>query len=339
MMSGRTHWRGAAGVALALVAFEILLRGLASGNPTLDSKRGWVYRGTTVRHLLSEGHGISHWDASGNRESPFRPARPSSRFLVVGDSTTEALQVSDAEVYTARLEEILQHAGWRAAVLNAGRSSLSAADYIAGAPSYLDEFRPTWAIVQLRLNDLTTDCRIPTRTHFLEGDGGLRVEVVMPGFGRVSALLGEFRRTSALINQTIARAGVFKASARLPPMFRGGADTPPPVAPAAKPDYPIEDELAMLAASWGGRLTIALIPDATAPLGDIERRTLAYARNHGISIVDLREVFPEFDRRGSSPFGFSNSMFGVGHLNSEGHDALARLLAAELKDLRALGLL
>jgi hypothetical protein len=337
-MSGAKPWRGLAGVVLALVAFEILLRGLASGSPTLDATRGWVYRETTVRHLLSEGHGVSHWDAAGIRHSPSRPANPSMRFLAIGDSMTEALQVSDAEVYTARLEDAVQQGGWPAAVLNAGRSSLSAADYIAGARSYVDEFRPTWTIVQLRMDDLTTDSRDPGRTHFVERDGQLAVEVVPPRFGRRSALLGELRRASALVDQTVARASIFNASARLPPMFRGGGNASESAPPAAEPDYPIEEELSMLAAAWEGRLTIALIPNATTLPGAVERRALAYGRRHGISMVDFREVFPQFDRRRSSPFGFSNSVFGVGHLNGEGHDALAGLLANELKDLRALGL-
>ena len=328
----------AIGVLLALLSFEIVLRFLAYGVPTLDPKRGWVYRSMTVRHRLWEGHGVSHWDSAANRASPFRPSVPSKRILTVGDSMTEALQVSDSEVFTAQLELALQQARWPVAVLNAGRSNLSIADYIATASSDRDEFEPAWTIVQLRLDDLTTDCRVPNRTHFIDEGTGLRVEVVPPRFGRISSLLLRLRRRSALLDVAISRASLFNAAARLPPMFRGGDDAPRAAAARAIPDYPIEEELAMLTAAWAGRLTIALIPDPTRAQGDVERRVLAYGRERGVSVVNMRDAFPRFDGAQSSPFGFRNSEYGKGHLNAPGHEALASLLANELMSLRARGL-
>jgi hypothetical protein len=327
------------GVGLALLCFEILLRFLAHGSPVLQPNRGWVYRNTTVRHLLTEGHGVSHWDDSGIRVSPFRPSAASTRVLALGDSMTEALQVSDAEVYTARLELALQRNGWQVAVLDAGRSSLSVADYIAAARSYQGEFHPSWTVVQLRLDDLTTDCRIPTRTHFVDGSSPLEVTVVSPRFGRLSSLLIQFRHSSALVDQTIGRATVLNATARLPPLFRGGDAPMSTAGVTAAPAYPIEEELGMLAAAWDGRLTIALIPDHSPTAGTIEERSIAYCHQQGISIVDLRSAFLQFDHERASPFGFSNSAYGVGHLNAEGHGALALLLADELNSLRARGLL
>jgi len=327
------------GVGLALLCFELLLRLVAHGQPTLDPQKGWIYKATTVRHWLGEGHGVSHWSPQGIRESPFRPDRPSTVVLVLGDSITEGLQVSDQAVYPAQLELALQRSAWPAAVLNAGRSTLSSADYIATAQLYRDEFRPTWTIVQLRLDDLTTDCRQPSRTHFTDRNGHLTIEVVQPRMGRVSRWLAVVRRASALVDVAIARAGAFRAASRLPPMFRGGASEAAQGVRPPEVDYPIEEELAMLASAWSGRLTIALVPDSSQDAGPIERRAIDYCRRNGVSIVDLRDVFLQFERAQSSPFGFPNSQYGFGHLNAEGHRALAGLLASELKGLRARGLL
>ena len=339
-MSVGPRVRLVAGAALAFAAFEITLRFVAYGVPVIDPNRGWVYRDTTVRHLLSEGHGISHWDREGHRESPFRPREPRIRFLAVGDSMTQALQVSDGEVYTARLEQALQEAGWSAAVVNGGRSSLCAADYVAAARLYRAALSPTWTIVQLRLDDLTTDCRVPSRTHFVEDDeGALSVEVIVPRLGRVSSWLYQMRRSSAFLDQAIGRASVFQAATRLPPMFRGGdvPSEPGRVRPAT--EYPIERELSMLASAWGGRLTIALTPEETAGPGEVEQRIIRYCTENGLSFVDLRDLFQRFERDQSSPYGFPNSEYAAGHLNPRGHQALASLILTELQALRARGLL
>ena len=157
-------------------------------------------------------------------------------------------------------------------------------------------------------------------------------------FGRLSALLFKLRGWSALIDRAIARASAFNTAAKLPPMFRGGTSPRPVALSGVNPDYPIEEELAMLTSAWGGRLTIALIPDATGTQGDVEKRVLAYCRERRISVVNMRETFPRFDRDQMSPFGFPNSEYGTGHLNAGGHEALALLLVNELEGLRARGL-
>jgi hypothetical protein len=52
-------WRTSAGVLLAFVVFEVVLRQLTFGHVTLDPRVGWMWRSTTVVHRLGEGWGVT----------------------------------------------------------------------------------------------------------------------------------------------------------------------------------------------------------------------------------------------------------------------------------------
>lgn len=322
----------ACGLLLAVLAFEVLVRQLAFGPMVHDSEYGWIYRSTTVVHRLSEGWGVSHWDAGGTRAAP--PPAPGDRpLLFVGDSFTEALQVGDDDVFTARVQRAL--GGVRA--FNVGRASHSAADYVELAPSYLARAHPVWTVIQLNPEDLGEDATNRDKTHFeVTAEGGVRPVRVPARFGRISRLLMAVRARSAFADSFIGRWEHYRAASRMPPLFR--ASERPRAVADVRPSLPVVPALDALLRAYGGRVTILFLPQFDERPGDVEKRVLGECVSRGLSCVDLRSTFPEFANAGRAPYGFPNSSFGEGHLNLAGHAAAARLLVDELRKLKARGL-
>jgi len=322
-----TFLRIAIGTLLALLAFEILLRHLSWSSSISESGHG-----STEIYRLLEGWGVSHWDSRGIRVTP---PKAGPVLLVVGDSYTESGHVDDDDVYTSRLQSLL---GIK--VLNDGLSTLSPADYLLAAPEVQTRFRPSWTIIELNAPDLSDDGFIDSKAHFLWREGKL-VPTLAPQakLGRISRLLARLRRRSALMNYGIARGTMFRALAQMPPLFRAADEAAPkPATPHPAFTPPVENELSLMTAAYGGRLTFLFIPEFNKEADVVEKRFLAHCAAARLSCVDLRVAFDDFRTRGRAPFGFPNSYFGQGHMNADGHRAAADLLAHELSSLRRRGL-
>ncbi len=283
-----------------------------------------------------EGDGTSHWIEHGvRRHTP--PAQDRPRVLVLGDSYTEALQVDDGETFADVAEARLRAIGSDTQLINEGSSTRSVAHYIALAPRFAELFSPTWTVVQLRDSDVMADAWHPAKTHFERTAGeGLRVVRVAPsarhGFSRI---LWDWRQRSALVGYAVVRLGELReVASHEPPLFRA-AETPRVTweITSTPEDYPVEAELAALVDAFDARVTLLYLAsfDPTAPLTPTptETRVSAYAASRGIGFVNTRTLHSEL--RGWSPFGFSNTPYNQGHLNSLGHRLAGDLLAVELR--------
>jgi len=333
-----------AGLVLALVAAELLVRHVYFVQYDYDPTFGSVIRGGTTATYAREGVGTSRWSEHGLRRA-IRPDPSKPAILAVGDSYTEALGVDDDKVFTHVLEAAL-----RVQVLNAGRAGASIADYIALAPTYQAMFKPAWTIVQLREKDLTTDAwdkskRAEGWAYFEGGtDGKLSVVAAKPEpRGKLWHALDPLRRHFALYMFSVIRYREFKAAAQQePPLFHAGdankaveanGNAILPQNEARK--YPIAEEFEMLEAAYQGRVTILYLPDydphAPTKVGSLVEETLdKLCRERSWSCVNLRATYADFAAQHRSPFGFSNTAYNFGHMNSDGHAAAAALLAREL---------
>ncbi len=282
-----------------------------------------------------EGHGLSHWTEHGVRGASL-PAAGSHPILVVGDSFTEAFNVDDDAVFTQRLEALLPEAGIAVPVLNAGRSGLSPADYVANAQRHRELFAPRWTIVQLRAPDLEAEGFDASTTHFERaGSGKLEVVRVQPALSRLYPWLLPFRSRSTLINYGIVRGLEYLAAMKEePPLFRAGSAMPRAPHSAREPQ-PIAEVLELVTQSWENRLTLLFLPDfdlRTPRLVTSESEPIfaSLCAQHGWSCVNLRDAFPAFAERCESPYGFPNSAWNQGHMNAAGHAATALLLRDEV---------
>lgn len=349
----RRAWPAFAGALLALATLEIAVRPFYTVDYSIDRELGAIFTpGTTVR-WSKEGHGVSHWLDHGVRGGVTHDAHV-PRIVALGDSYTEAAMVDDDEVFTAVLQRELERDGVRSDVTNIGRAGLSLADYIHLAPYVQSHLAPRWTIVQVSSRDLGTDAwdsqkQIPNTAvaaFITRRDGGVGVAVTPPHpEGRLTRLLRNVPLMS--IRYALVRAKEFLTSdGRQPPLFRAGSvekkrkvssDREAPDEP-----YPIEAELDLLHAAYGGRVTLFYLSrlDAASPshLGSVEARVLQHCARRGYSCVTIRSQFEPMLRRGRSPFGFANSAFNQGHLNAAGHRIVGEALTRELESLRSRGL-
>lgn len=325
----------AIGVALALVCLEMGMRQVYWLRSGRDADFGAIPLPGNPVHWWREGHGTSHWTEYGIRRTAL-PAAGARPILAVGDSFTEAFNVDDPDVFTQRLEASLSASGFPVPVLNAGRSGLSPADYVADAPRQRELFAPRWAIVQLRAPDLEAEGFDASRTHFQRAaDGALEVVPLRAPLSRFYPLLLPFRNGSTLVNYGIVRGLEYMAAAKNePPLFRA-ASAGPRAAPAARERQPVAEILELVARSWDGRATLFFLPDfdIRAPRlvkSESEQVFTEQCALRGWSCVNLRDAFPAFAERFESPYGFPNSEWNQGHMNAAGHAAAAALLHDEV---------
>lgn len=349
MKERRRFFRLVSGSALACVAMELFLRYWSAGAYVLDPVFGNVPRPGGVIRNNSEGHATSHWGSLGIRLGGEVPGSTRS-ILALGDSFTQGLTVDDDEVYTAVLARELARNGVEISVLNAGKSSASSANYVALAPEYKETFHPSWVVVELQPDDLGYDAWQPTKARFVQTGARLAAINVPVRFGRATRILASFRRRLKLVDNGVSRLEQYAYWLRQQPsIFHAGENRATTGAAesavsAESGDYPVEEEIRLLVGAYEGRVTMLLIPrlepgwTADAPM-PIERRYEAYCRQEGLSCLDLRETYASFLARGESPFGYANTAFSRGHLNSGGHRAAAHLLALEIERLAARGLL
>lgn len=328
---------------------EGIVRQIYSVTYTREPDFGYIRR--TVRYRL-EGNGLSHWTLYDlRRREPYRPSDPS--IVVLGDSFTEALMVRDSEVYSEGLERGLRATGMDFQVLNLGFSGASAADYVAYASLYQKLFSPRWTVIQLRKKDLAVDAWDPSKAHFSmdRNDHRLLVEdPPPPHFEEARDSLWKQRVRSVpimLVQLGLVRFQEYLAGARAePPLFRAGdsGEVPLEAGPGDDSRYPVEEELDLMARSYGGRVTYLFLPpfdpeDPATPEAGVEARFDDHCARSGLSCVNLRSTYPGFAQRRKSPYGFPNTAYNAGHMNPEGHRAAASQLLSELSRLHSLGLL
>jgi lysophospholipase L1-like esterase len=336
--------RSLAGVLLALLLMEGLVRQVYQRPLAHHPDFGPTIRPGARVVWRIEGNGISHWTDHGVRGT--EPVAPGEApLLVLGSSQTEALQVDDDEVYTAVVEAELRRRGLAARVRNAGRSGASAADYAAWAPVYRRLFAPRHVVIQLAPADLGEDAWGGPGGRFERRAGGTLAATPRP-----VARPAPWRETLApLVNRSMLlvygayRFAEFRAAqAAQPPLFSAGESRPAPV-PAPTPAFPVEEELDLLQARFDGRVSFVFTPDVAGepgasaqPAGDAERRFQEWCRARGARCANARPAFEALLAAGRSPFGFANTRFGQGHLNREGHRAVAEALlgALPLDELR-----
>lgn len=333
----------ALGVLAALALAEGVTRQVSTYALEFEPDYGYIKTpGKTVR-WGREGHGVSHWAAHGVREKD--PPSPGARaVLVYGDSQTEALMVDDDEAFTARLERAFEREGRPTRVLNAGSSTTSIADAIGFSERFQKLFSPCWTVLQLSADDLGADAWAPDKTHFAQAEGApLSIEIVPQR--KHAGLAGKLwwaRQHSMALGYAVARGvELRRALGGEQPLFRAGHERPkaPP-----KRSYPFEAELDLAAKTYGGRVTFLYLspfdprePERVEP--ENEARFFAHCAAAGLRCVSARASYARLAAEGKAPYGFANSAYNEGHLNRDGHGAIAEALAGHFRGFDPCGVL
>lgn len=346
--------RVAAGVIPALLLLELIIRQVWVHQRVWEP--GYVKIGTpnTQSVWCIEGCGVTHRLAHGERAGYTIDA---PKVIVLGDSFTEALEVNDDQTYQYQAQELLKQQGVNLGLVGLGLAGRSVADYVGFAGRHKRLFSPVWTVVTLRDDDLAEDTQRPEKTSFKRGPDG-KLIVSFDEVRSVEALRDAiWNAPSIFLRYTAYRLDKFKtAAAAEPPIFFGAADdaprpaSPPPgVSWGREPQtgdyskYPVEEELDLLRQAYDKRLTVVSLPyidfdaNGAAKINDspIRQRFLAYCAKTGMSCVEPRAAFLRLARQWRSPFGFPNTRFNYGHMNTDGHAAVGEELARELLRLKA----
>ena len=320
------------GVIVAVAAAEAYVRAVYTLSVVYEPGIGYVNAPGRARWGI-EGMAVSTWGPHGVRVTLDRTAPGAAgsgaTVLVLGDSFTEGLMVFDHEVFPAVAQAELDRRAIAVELLNAGRSTMSAADYVVLAPRYGELFRPSWTVAELRSSDLADDAWAAERSHFQRDlDGLLFASAVVPPprAGR-SAAVYQLRQTSMFVGFGFVRLGRFRAAVDAEPALFQASRKVPPAQVGVEP--PIEEELDLLFRAWDDRLTLLYLSETDAD-DPTEERVRRYCARVDASCRFTRAGFLDLKSRGHNPYGFSNTYPGVGHMNAEGHAVAGRLLADEL---------
>jgi hypothetical protein len=215
-------------------------------------------------------------------------------------------------------------------------------------------FAPKWVIVQLNGDDFTGDAFNPQNGNAGLIRVGAHLQCVPPATlqaplrrGPLRALLHEARDSFSLPDALISkiRLRISKDVDTLP-LFSAGRDAKGDSrsqAQGAHNPLLVEEELLMLQAAWGARLTIlylpAFDPSALQTPDPVELEVKVAADKAGIRFHSLREEFSALALHREVPYGFSNTRLNSGHWNAAGHSAAARILEREIVALRTNGFL
>ena len=324
--------------ACALVVWEITLSNVYLRTPAsvMHPVLGRIY-GQGLYVQGREGFARTVLNELGMRQPPLTAKEPGvERILVLGDSFTQAMQVSDQAIFTHQLQERL---GARSEVINDGRSGTSPAYYLAQAEFNKKTFEPDLVIIQLNQGDFTSDhFDSQTNFYFVQTETGFELKE-NKAYVSGNPIISRFAQFQKILNFSVARVLV----ERLAKLGARPAETPPrPSATEAAEELKIQEALI----TWVVRelkahypkLILVYIPTIDY-FGDqaqssVELQLVQAARGEGVPFVsvyqDYIDVF-KIDRRVAH--GFDNTQPGLGHINALGHALLAERLAEMMKQV------
>ncbi|HLH52762.1 MAG TPA: SGNH/GDSL hydrolase family protein [Verrucomicrobiae bacterium] len=339
--------RAAIGAAAAILAANFIADRAHRFDDEINPVLGSVPAAAKFAWDHLEGDGRGYWTSNGVRRATYPAPSEGAPILLVGNSYTEAMQVTDEQHYGHLLEQELRRAGKSIPVLPFGRSGYSVADYIAQAQNIQALFHPKWVVIQVDRRDF--EDRAWTKmdssvARFTRSDQAGDIKVVpqsTPTRTRNSLLRRFSQRFPELfpyhfIYGRILEFTLWVRNER--PWFHVLAK-PVSASSMTRPDssYPLDREVALLAEAYHHRLTLLYLPrfdprNPAAPAAD-ETTIRELAQKNGLRFVSLGASFAQIARSGESPFGFDNTEFNAGHWNRYGHAAAAQLLAADLLNM------
>jgi lysophospholipase L1-like esterase len=241
------------------------------------------------------------------------------RVAVMGDSNVFGWGVNDGATFASVAQRQLRTLGVaEAEVINAGQPGYSTAQIQWFFAQKVQAYKPDLTIVFVSLHDFNRTLISDNEARL--GGAGLRAKLRV-GLAQESRIYEWLRR----------RLFPLWATVQLLPSDAPDATRVPRVSDAER--AMLLDDMRTLAESWGGAVTVGLLPDysdLTRPVGPpavpkvSAAWALAYGADRGLEPVDLREscVGLEAD---SLVFSYDQD-----HMNAAGHKVVGEALAQEL---------
>jgi lysophospholipase L1-like esterase len=321
---------------MALLVWELLLSQLILQKPSSRTHPtlGRIY-GQGLYVQGKEGYGRTLLNELGLR-SPSLTDEPlqenDHNVLVLGDSYTQAMQVSDEVAFPQHLNDLL---GENARVINAGREGASPADYIALEEYNKTIFQPDVVIVQLNEADFTRDLLSKGQTFFYEETPQGYTLHENKSVVSSNELAQRFANLQSILNFSVIRVALERVEA-----LRTGKS--PTTNKVQTTTQQIDGELERfvvqeLKKAYQNPILLYIpemdyfSPDYAQPHAT-EQYLAKAARDLGVTFISLRSDFAALYRnRYRTAHGFSNTQPGMGHINPLGHEVAAERLAEVLE--------
>ena len=356
----RGYWRQAGRWSLLVIlTFELTLRlfVVKSAPRVYEAEWGLVPVEGAYSLQGSEGYGVLHYFAHGEVETPFQGGRS---IVVLGDSTTLAAQVDPSVNFVSLTESALRNRGFDVDLHNLGRSARVMADHVYLAPAVNAAFSPDVVILQVSPDSFMLSYDSSAENYFEEQGGDLALHHQAP------ADLASLKRQNALAYSglldfmSIRMWFVLNAlEAQYPAWFSNPLDEKPGNANAVAPllgGEATEEQLQALRLevvaqvrkvreAYPDSAIVFLIVPAPPKISRVERgvvwgntaesQLVALLNSvEGVHVVYPLNVFQKyFQNQQILPRGSFNSAFNYGHLNPNGHRAVAQALTAALKEI------
>ena len=328
----------------ALVVWEVILSNTVAKNPGFINhpvlgrinKAGIAVQG-------EEGFSRIKLNNLGMRAEDISPKQKNEhRALILGDSYTKAVQVSDNKTYSYLLQkEIKNKLKLNFNTINAGRDGASPAYYIHLANFYNSEIQPDSVVIQLVDQDFTEDILDKTKQFHVVKKANNFQTVYVDEFYSDNALsrlfLQKFPKLSFMVEYSVLRVGgnnLRKAMAAKP--THNNANKPlPEKKPSPDYDEVINWTLKTLKDTYPN-LVILYLPsiDNYADITnqkptEIEISLNKLAAKNNVNFINMREDFLKYYQTYYKPaHGFNNTILGGrGHINEIGHELSAKSLA------------
>jgi hypothetical protein len=310
---------------------EHFIQGL--GNVAIDNS-------VTVNGI--EGFAVTHYLANGEIVTPYQSG---VSVVVLGDSFTEAEQVSDDEKYVSVAENILHERGLAMDLRNLGRAGRSLPDYIYIAPFIKRTYSPAVVVVQLEPLDFLESFDKTKENYFVRN--GMSVELMH----------NEIFSSNQMVLRNILRSTSFGSLVRY--KFKSidlilekqhqliATDMPESDASISETEGFDPNDIGMqinaLKDAYSDvKLVILVIPGVPT----IKKSGLVWDNTADDELIKIFEGIPGlrvlYPRDGfielytadkKFPFGFSNTLPNTGHLNSDGHFVVGTALTTYLEEI------
>lgn len=120
-----------------------------------------------------EGFGVTHYLSNGEVATPYQTG---ASVVVLGDSFTEALQVSNKEKYVSVAETILHERDIRTNLHNLGGPGRNIADYVYIAPVIKQLYSPKIVVIQITASDFEESLDSSRPNYFVHDGSSLKFE-------------------------------------------------------------------------------------------------------------------------------------------------------------------
>jgi hypothetical protein len=275
----------------------------------------------------TEGYCKTRINSLGMRGTEILPKTAAEyRILMLGDSLTEALQVSDDKTFVHLLQtKLARNTGREISTINAGRSGASPAYYIHLSNFFHSSMDQDYVIIEI-LEDFPTRIFDKTKEFYVIKEGAEYVTVtnfrdyyiwqMFPSFKLIKPFVASstFKIALNTIPMMLDKRKSNMASTEqgdMPTIFYG--DIIDWTLKTLKNDYP--------------RMAILYIT-VNKSESNIESLLKSSASKYDLDIINMRLIISNYYLTHCQPVnGFDNTIPGDGHLNEIGHAMVANCLA------------